>query len=98
VDERVLTPSTSVLTVLVVGMVAGHVLMPARPIATLVDRVEFVVAVAAAGALGGWRIGRVMGRSPQNAPLGASKALMSAVAGAVLSLALAAAGYGIVHG
>jgi hypothetical protein len=96
VDERVLTPSTSVLTVLVVGMVAGHVLMPARPIATVAARAGFVVVVAAAGALGGWRTGRVIDRVP--ALRSGAGALVSAIAGALVALGLAAAGYAVVHG
>jgi hypothetical protein len=92
VDERVLTPTTSVLTVLVVGMVAGHVLMPARPGAGLAAQAEFVAAVAATGALGGWRTGRVFGRR------GSWRIVVAVAAGALLALGLAGVAYVIVHG
>jgi hypothetical protein len=91
-DERVLTPSTSVLTVLVVGMVAGHVLMPARPDPTGAHRALFLLSVAGAGALGGWRVAGLR-RSR-----GVAVRWLGAALGVALSLSLAVAGYLIVHG
>ena len=93
-----LTPSTSMLTVLVAGMAAGHILMPARAGATLGQRAAFLVLVAAAGALGGWRTGRAfLGRWP-GARNGVTAIAGAVIAGAVIALSLAAAGYTIVHG
>ena len=84
-----LTPSTSVLTVLVVGMVAGHMLMPARTGLRSQQGAAFLLAMIAAGALGGWRTSRAFGWR---------RTAIASVAGAAVALGLAAAAYAFVHG
>ncbi|CAN5262602.1 hypothetical protein BH09GEM1_BH09GEM1_25670 [soil metagenome] len=54
-NVRTLTRLTNAGLLAGIGMVAGHLLMPARATATIVARVAFIASIAGTGALAGWR-------------------------------------------
>jgi hypothetical protein len=94
-NARLLTRGTNVLLVSITGMTAGHMLMPARPDAGLMRRAGFVLLLALAGAMAGWRERR--GRE-EDAPAPVPYPALWMPLGAVSALALGAVAWLIVHG
>jgi hypothetical protein len=94
-DARLLTRLTNVALVAVIGMGAGHLLLPARAGAGPAARAGFVVSVALAGALAAWRERRAheyaRGRPPRGAPA------LWLGGGALVALLLATLAYYVVH-
>jgi hypothetical protein len=95
VNARHLTHATNVLMIVAAGMIAGHLLMPARGDATIAPRAGFVLMLAVPGALAGWRECRSLaaerGRPPSNEALWAA-------AGGLLALLAGAISWLVVHG
>lgn len=94
-DARLLTRGTNLLLVAVVGMGAGHLIMPARPGAGAGARAAFVALVAGSGAVAGARE-RAIAREYGTRTFAARWPWL--VAGAVVALLLAGVAWYMVHG
>ena len=94
-NARHLTRATNALLVVGTGMVAGHLLMPARVDAGLARRVAFVGLLAASGALAGWRERGALAWE-RDAP--APRARLWMPVGAMAALLLGALAWYVVHG
>ena len=92
-DALTLSRINTGVVVLAVGGVAGHLLLPFSPGAPRTHSVGFVALMLVVGAVRGWREARLRERPP-----GGAGTLALAAAFAAASLAVALAGYWVVHG
>jgi hypothetical protein len=91
VDAVRLSRLTTVLTIAVVGMGAGHLLFPYAPGATLARTLAFWAAIVGVGVLRGWRDAAV--REEHR-----TRARWRCVFTTLASVAAAIASYWVVHG
>jgi hypothetical protein len=94
-DARLLTRLTNVALVAVVGMGAGHLLLPARAGAGPAARAGFVASVVVVGALAAWRERDALEYARGSTPRGAPALWLAG--GAFLAFLLAALAYHVVH-
>jgi hypothetical protein len=95
VNARLLTHATNALLIVAAGMIAGHLLMPARSDATVARRAGFVLTLAMSGALAGWRECRSLAAERGRSPL---REALWAPAGGMLALLAGAIAWLVVHG